>query len=49
MDQRDVREKPRKAYVPPTITRVHLDPVNELLMGTAPCFADVTVCGPAIC
>lgn len=28
----------RRAYSPPTITRVHVDPVNELLMFTAVCF-----------
>lgn len=32
------REPTTKPYVPPTITRVHADPVRELLMVTAVCF-----------
>lgn len=38
MTSEQPRDTVRKAYRPPTITRVHLDPVNELLMATGVCF-----------
>jgi hypothetical protein len=38
MNSEHTRDTPRAAYTAPTITRVHLDPVNELLMATGTCF-----------
>ena len=34
MNREHSRDTARKPYTAPTITRVHLDPVNELLMAT---------------
>lgn len=38
MTNEPTRQNRRRDYAPPTITRVHVDPVNELLMFTAVCF-----------
>lgn len=38
MKNEPTRATRRRAYDPPTITRVHVDPVNELLMFTAVCY-----------
>lgn len=40
MEKDSGREAARRTYEAPAITRVHVDPVNELLMLTAVCFQE---------